>query len=90
MARRLTQREYIAVIAVTSAAVLVLGVWLKPKRLPTPTISGEETLRLQTLTQRRNLENLAVLLLEVAEGIQPGLVWLDEIALTDWSGTRRD
>ena len=82
MARRLTQGQYIAVIAVTSAVVLVLGVLLKPKQLPAPTISGEETLRLQTLTQRRNLENLAVYFSEVAQGIQPGLVWLDEVGLT--------
>ena len=82
MARRLTQREYIAVIAAISAVVLALGVLLKPKQLPAPTISGDETLRLQTLTQRRNLENLAVFTSEVAQGIQPGLVWLDEIALT--------
>jgi S1-C subfamily serine protease len=82
VARRLTQRQYIAVIAVTSVVVLALGVLLKPKQLPAPTISGEETLRLQTLTQRRNLENLAVYFSEVAGGIQPGLVWLNEIALT--------
>jgi len=63
-------------------AVLIFGVLLKPKQAPEPTISGEETLRLQTLTQRRNLENLAVYFSEVAGGIQPGLVWLNEIGMT--------
>ena len=82
MPRRLTQGQYIAAIAVTSAVVLVLGVVFKPKQLPAPTISSEETLRLQTLTQRRNLDNLAVYFSEVAQGIQPGLVWLDGLGLT--------
>jgi serine protease Do len=79
---RLTQREYIALIALTSGVILTLGVFLKPEQLPEPTISGEETLRLQTLTERRNLENLAAYISEVADGIQPGLVWLNEIAMT--------
>ncbi|MEO8027660.1 MAG: PDZ domain-containing protein [Bryobacteraceae bacterium] len=82
MPSRLTQREYIAILALTSTAILGLGVWLKPKQLPEPTISGEETLRLQTLTQRRNLENLAVYFSEVAGGIQPGLAWLNELGST--------
>ncbi len=82
MSSRLTQHQYIAVLALVSAGVLVLGVLLKPKQLPELTISGEETSRLQTLTQRRNLENLAVYFSEVADGIQPGLVWLNEMAMT--------
>lgn len=82
MPSRLTQRQYIAIIALVSVAVLILGVVLKPKEAAQATISGEETLRLQTLTQRRNLENLAVYFSEVAGGIQPGLVWLNEIGMT--------
>lgn len=69
-------------LAASSAVILTLGVWLKPAKLPEPTISGEEMLRLQTLTQRRNLENLAVYFSEVAGGIQPGLVWINELGTT--------
>ncbi len=82
MSNRLTQRQYIATIAVISVSVLVLGVLLRPKQSAEPTISEEETQRLQILTQRRNLENLAVFFSQVVGGIQPSLVWLNEIAMT--------
>lgn len=82
MSNRLTQRQYILLLALISAAVLFLGVWLKPQRAPEPTISGEETLRLQTLTQRRNLENLSAYFSGIANEVQPGIVWIQESAMT--------
>lgn len=88
MPKHLTHTQYIAFSAVIAVAILVVGVILKPKELPAPTVSGEEILRLQRLTVRRNLENLAVYYSEIASDIQPGLVWLEELGMTGivWNG----
>ena len=82
MSIQLTQREYIAVLALASAAILGIGVFMKPQELPEATISSEDAQRLQLLTQRRNLENLADYFSKIADGVQPSLVWLDESQTT--------
>ncbi len=77
MASQRPQRKYIAVLAVVSGLILIVGVKLKPKKAVETPISQTEMLRLQLSTQQRNLEDLTSYFARVAEDVKGGLVWLD-------------
>ncbi|MEZ5355644.1 MAG: PDZ domain-containing protein [Bryobacteraceae bacterium] len=90
MLARLSKNQFVALLAGIAALILVVGVLIKPEKAPDVTsISQAEMQRLQTLTQRRNLENLAVYFAQIAASIQPGLVWIEEWASTGvvWNGS---
>jgi S1-C subfamily serine protease len=76
MPSELTQRQYVALLAGVSVAILSLGTWLKPKKAPEVTISQAEMIRLQALTQRKNLEDLSGFFSGIAQKAAPHLVWV--------------
>ena len=81
--------KYILLIAVIAAAVLVVGNWLKPKDKPSePAISQTEMARLQKLTQRRLLEDMASYVSEIAAGTASHLVHLKTVggSALVWTG----
>lgn len=51
-----TRKGYVAVLFVAAVAILVAGMFLRPKSTPEPVRSESEFLRLQILTQRRDLQ----------------------------------
>ncbi len=96
MAVRSTEPKYIAVLAISSALILAVGVLIRPQpekaelgAAPTPS----ERVRLERLTQRRSVEDFAeyfahvaglveetVLLLDASE--RTGLIWEPDSVLT--------
>jgi serine protease Do len=76
------------VLAVVSAGILIIGAKLKPERAPEVPISQAEMVRLQTLTQRRNLEDLTTYFSGIADGVKSSLVWLEGMGTSGivWGG----
>lgn len=77
MSSKRTHRQYVALLALVSGAILIFGSLLKPKKTPETPISQAELVSLQTLTQRRNLEDMASFFSDIANGVKSGLVWLE-------------
>lgn len=77
---------YIGVLAVIAASILVVGSLMKPKprdsesRAPAPTQA--ELTRLQQLAQRRSLEDLTGYIAQIAAGVTPHLVRLEDLRAT--------
>ena len=83
------QRKYIAVLAIVSTLILIIGVKVKPKKVAEISISQADMLRLQMRAQRRNLEEITSFFSGVAEGVKSGVVWvrgLDSSGVI-WDGT---
>jgi len=77
MASRRKQRQYVAVLAAISAGILVVGSRLRPQQSPEMPVTQAEMVRLQSMTQRQNLQRLTNYFSEVADGVAPAVVWLE-------------
>jgi len=76
------QRQYICLLAILSGAILGIGALLRPKKAPEVPVSQAEMVRLQTLTQRKSLENLSSYFAGVAREAGNRLVWVKETGTT--------
>lgn len=65
------QRGYIVALTVASAAILVLGVVLRPARVPVPIISEAERAQLQVLAQRQSLRRRTEMLSAYTRQLAP-------------------
>lgn len=68
--------RYLLLLATVAVTVLVVGWRLRPEK-PTATPSQADISRLQRLTQRNNLDNMASYFSEVAERVKASLVWVE-------------
>ena len=89
-------RKYIAVLAVVAGLILLLGTWARPKPVKTegpPAQSPVELMRLQRMTQIRNVQEISTLFSETAASTSRHLAWIPEHHLTglilDDDGARR-
>lgn len=69
--------RYLLILAVVAVSVLVVGWRLRPSTSADALSSQADISRLQRLTQRTNLENMATYFSEVAERVKASLVWLE-------------
>ncbi|MCW5966181.1 MAG: hypothetical protein KIT83_19240, partial [Bryobacterales bacterium] len=71
------RNRYLLVLAVVAVSVLVVGWRLRPPK-PSDSLSAQADIsRLQRLTQRTNLENMATYFSEVAERVKSSLIWVE-------------
>jgi S1-C subfamily serine protease len=77
------QRKYIVLLALIAGGILGFGTMLKPAKKSSPVaISEAEKVRLQRLTQRRSLDDMASYFAGIAGNAAQCLAWLDEIEST--------
>lgn len=78
---KLADRKYIALLAAIAGIILVLGTWARPKPrqddVP-PMPSPVESMRLQRMTQLRNIQGMTNLFLDAATHASRHLVWLPD------------
>ena len=77
-----TDRRYVALLAIASGLVLILGIWARPKKsndeLSQTVTSPAELMRLERLTQRRTVQNMAAFFSDVAANAARHLVYLTD------------
>ena len=87
----LSDKRYLALLVLIALLILLVGSWLRPRRqtaeLP---VSEAERLRLQSLTQQRNLQDFTSYFERVAGGLGVHLVRIKEASATGlvWEGAR--
>ena len=72
-------RKYVALLALTAGLILVFGTWARPdtRRDDAPPLSSPaELMRLQRMTQRRNVQEMAAFFSEVAANASRHLTWV--------------
>ncbi len=69
--------RYLLLLTAVAVAVLVVGWRIRPVRPVDSIASQADISRLQRLTQRNNLENMATFFAEVAERVKASLVWVE-------------
>jgi S1-C subfamily serine protease len=78
---QLVDRKYMALLAAVAGIILVLGTWARPKArqddIP-PMPSPADSLRLQRMTQLRNIQGMTNLFLEAATHASRHLVWVPD------------
>ena len=73
-----SHRKYVALLAVIAAAILGLGILLRPEKKPTQvTVSEAEKARLWKMTQKKSLEDMTAYFAGIAREAAAHLVWLD-------------
>ncbi|MBG98999.1 MAG: hypothetical protein CMN58_01490 [Solibacterales bacterium] len=78
---QLTDRKYIALLAAVAGIILVLGTWARPRPRQDdapPMPSPVESMRLQRMTQLRNIQGMTNLFLDAATHASRHLVWLPD------------
>jgi len=87
-----TNRRYVVLLAIAAALVLILGIWARPKKSndesSPPVTSPAELVRLEQLTQRRTVQNMAAYFSDVAANAARHLVYLTDAGLSGicWDG----
>ena len=77
----MTNRKYVALLAVAAGLILVLGTWARPDTRgddSSPVSSTAELMRLQRMTQRRNVQEMASFFSEAAANASRHLTWVAE------------
>ena len=72
-------RKYVALLALAAGLILVFGTWARPetRRDDAPPFSSPaELMRLQRMTQRRNVQEMAAFFSEVAANASRHLAWV--------------
>ena len=72
-------RKYVALLALAAGLILVFGTWARPdtRRDDSPRLSSPaELMRLQRMTQRRNVQEMAAFFSEVAANASRHLTWV--------------
>ncbi|MCU0229716.1 MAG: PDZ domain-containing protein [Bryobacterales bacterium] len=70
------RKRYLLLLTAASIAILVVGWQIRPVKSADLAASQADISRLQRLTQRNNLENMAAYFTEVAERVKASLVWV--------------
>ncbi len=79
MSNLTTDRKYIALLAAAAGLILVLGTWARPDRGggdAASVSSPAELMRLQRMTQRRNVQEMAAFFSETAANASRHLTWV--------------
>ena len=79
MSSKAADRKYVALLAVAAGLILVLGIWARPDSRgddAPPVSSPAELMGLQRMTQRRNVQEMAVFFSEVAANASRHLTWV--------------
>ena len=79
MSGKTTDRKYVALLALVAGLILVLGIWARPDSRgddAPPVSSPAELMGLQRMTQRRNVQEMAVFFSEVAANASRHLTWV--------------
>ena len=79
MSIQTADRKYVALLAVAAGLILVFGTWARPdnRRDDAPPVSSPaELMGLQRMTQRRNVQEMAVFFSEVAANASRHLTWV--------------
>lgn len=72
--------RYVLLLVAIAVTILTLGTWLKPKHRPMQTVLSEaERLRLQTMTQRRTLQDLTAYFERIANNAARHIVRLESV-----------
>lgn len=85
--------KYVAILALASALILIVGNWLKPERNESdgsPNASPSEIQRLQQLTNRRSIENISTYFADLASEVEPFVLRVSNPGGSSilWSPTR--
>lgn len=73
--------KYLLILAFIAGLILIVGWQIRPNK-GGETQSQADITRLQRLTQRSNLDNMATYFLEVADRSKASLVWIDRLEST--------
>ena len=78
MSTQMADRRYVALLAVVAGMILVFGTWARPDKRrddAPPVSSAADLMRLERMTQRRNVQQMAALFSEVAANAARHLTW---------------